>query len=89
MRNSGGKVPKVSHAYIGYKIPPVLIDRRDPGPAHQHDGPFRLLMPMQFPDAPRRKRHVHPGQRRRGRKLANGHLPRPAAVIQLHMRIGE
>ncbi|MNV34280.1 hypothetical protein D3C71_1256900 [compost metagenome] len=89
MGETGREIPQIAGVDVGNEIPPVLIDRGHARAAKQHIGPFGLLMPVQLADASRGERHIDSGQSRRNRQLAYGDLARPAAFVQLHMRVRE
>ncbi|MNF10579.1 hypothetical protein D3C80_2115610 [compost metagenome] len=58
MGDTRGKIPQITRTDIGDEIAPVLINGGNPGTPQQHIGPFRLLMPVQLPDAARRQAHI-------------------------------
>jgi hypothetical protein len=77
VRDAGRKVPQVALADVLDEVAPLGIDRSDARASGEHVGPLGLLVPVHLADASRLQAHVDPGQLRRDRQLARGHLASP------------
>src|SRR6266436_2834259 len=83
MRHSSGKEPKVALSHVTDKALAALVHCRDSGIAVQHDGPFRLNVPVQLADATGSEPHLHAGDILRNGQLAHGNLSGPTFVFHV------
>ena len=89
MRNARREIPEIADAHVVDEVAPLRIDGGNARGAVEHVGPLRRLVPVQFAHAAGVEAHVHAGDGRRDAELAHGHLSRPPAGFQPHMRVGE
>ena len=62
MRDTARKIPGDRRlADVINEGVPLGVDRRDPGVAVEHEGPFGFLVPVQFANAAGVQAHVHAG----------------------------
>ena len=72
--------------HIAHKGAPLLIDRRYPGRAIQHQRPLRSYMPVQLANTAGDQPHLHSSHRLRDRQIAHRYLPRPSTRLNPLMR---
>ncbi|MNC25674.1 hypothetical protein D3C75_737710 [compost metagenome] len=89
MGDTRREIPQITRADIGNKVPAVLIHRCNPCASKQHIGPFGLLMPVQLPHAAWSQAHINCRECGGNGQFSNRYLSGPAAVIELHMGVGE
>jgi hypothetical protein len=81
VRSARGKIPEIAFFHVSNIRPAFRIKDGNSASAVGHDGPFGGLMPMQLPNASGGKAHVDAGDFFRDRKVIDGHLTRPATVL--------
>ena len=81
MRQARRKIPEITFGDVGHIRTASGVERRDAAMAVGHDRPFRLLVPVEFPDAACRKAHVHPRDLGRDGEVGLSDLPAPAPIL--------
>src|ERR1700756_4903759 len=81
MGQTGRKIPEITFLYIRDLRTAFLIQNRDAAIAVGHDGPLRLLVPVELANAARAETHVDACDGRRDVEIVSGDLPCPAAVL--------
>jgi hypothetical protein len=89
MRNAAGEIPQVACRHVSDEVLAVVFDSRDPRVPCEHDRPFGLLVPVQLPDAAGFEPHVDASHFGRDRQFALRYFPRPAAVLEVVVRVGK
>src|SRR5581483_556454 len=79
--NAWRKQPQVAFAHVVHKASAELIYGCDARVAVEHNGPFRLNVPVKFTNSTRGKPHFNTGDVFRDRQIADGHLTRPTASL--------
>src|ERR1700728_3891966 len=89
MRQAGRKIPDVAALDVCNLWAALLVEHCNSALAVEHQGPFRLLMPVQFAYAETPQPHVHAGNIRRNREIFLRYFTGPTAALIALMRIVE
>ena len=89
VRHARREVPQVALPYIVDEGPALLVDGGDAALPAEHVGPLGFLVPMHLAHDVGAQPHVDARHGGRDRQLAHGGLPRPAAVLDAHVAVGE
>src|SRR5262249_825490 len=89
VRDTAWEVPDVTLADVVLEGAQLRVDGGDPRPPGDHVGPLGLLVPVQLPDRAGLEPHVDAGDLGGDGQLADRRLPRPAALLQAIVAVGE